>query len=67
MTRILVFVAILPPGLLALAVTPLLKHAGAIRELWQSTGDPPEHGMYATMALRMKENTRHGDDNGRAN
>lgn len=54
MTRILFFVAILPLGLLALAVTPLLKLAGAIRELWQSTGDPPEHGMYATMAITMK-------------
>ena len=66
MTRILLFMVFLPLGLLALLAMPMMKLAEAIRELWQST-DPPEHGMAATMALRMKENTRHGDDNGRAN
>ena len=64
MTRILVFVAILPLGLLALEVTPILKLAGAIRKLWQSTGDPSEHGMYATMAITMKEQRKHGGNNG---
>ena len=64
MTRILVFVAILPLEFLALLMTPILKLAEAIGELWQRTGDPPEHGMYATMALKMKEQYKHGGDNG---
>ena len=64
MTRILIFVAILPLEFLALLMTPILKLAEAIRELLQSTGDPPEHGMYATMALKMKEQHKHGGDNG---
>ena len=66
MTRILLFVVLLPLELLALLTMPITKLVEAIRELWQST-EPPEHGMFATMALRMKENTKLGDDNGRAN
>ena len=66
MTRILIFVAILPLELLALLATPIQRLSEAIRELWQMTY-LPEHGMYATMALRMKENAKHGDDNGRTN
>ena len=64
MTRILVFVAILPLEFLALLMTPILKLAEAIGELWQRTGDSPKHGMYATMALKMKEQHKHGGDNG---
>ena len=64
MTRILVFVAILPLELLALLMTSGLKLAEAIGELWQRTGDPPEHGMYATMAPKMKEHQKHGGSNG---
>ena len=64
MTRILIFVAILPLEFLALLMTSGLKLSEAIGELWQRTGDPPEHGMYATMVLKMKEQQKHGGSNG---
>ena len=54
MTRILLFVVLLPLELLALLTMPIMKLVEAIRELWQRTGDSPEHGMYATMAIKMK-------------
>ena len=64
MTRILIFVAILPLEFLAILMMPPLKLAKAIGELWQRTGDPPENGMYATMVLKMKEQQKHGGSNG---
>ena len=64
MTRILVFVAILPFRLLGLLMMPVLKLAEAIGELWQSTGGPPEHGMYARVSIKMKEQHKNGGNNG---
>ncbi len=64
--RIIIFMMILPLQLLAVP----LEHVWTllcqtIHDLWQMTA-PSSHGMYTTMALRMKENTKHGGKNERA-
>ena len=53
--HIFFFVVILPMGLIGHLITPILKLAEVIGDLWQRTGELPEHGMYATMALKKKQ------------
>ena len=56
--RIIIFVMILPLQLLAVLLEPAWALlCQATHDLWQMTA-PSSHGMYATMALRMKENTK---------
>ncbi len=52
--HIILLLALLPLWLIGLLASLVLKLAEAIGELWQRTGDSPEHGMYATMAIKMK-------------
>lgn len=65
--RIIIFAMILPLQLLAVLLEPAwVLLCQVTHDLWQMAASS-SHGMYATMALRMKENTKHGDDNERAN
>ena len=62
--HIFFFVVILPMGLIGHLITPILKLAEVIGDLWQRTGELPEHGMYATITMKMKEQLKQGGSNG---
>ena len=64
MTRILCFATGLLLELSFFMILPIWKLVEATGKQWQLAA-PPEHGMFATMALNMKDKQKHGEKNGR--
>ena len=62
--HIILLLALLPLWLIGLLASLVLKLAEVIGDLWQRTGELPEHGMYTTITMKMKEQLKQGGSNG---